>query len=415
MSTPPDFFQREAVRAFLARASRAAGVPLALHYSPRGQEGPLIIGFGGCAACKHVAALSGGHAACRTSRSALAARALRQARPVADVCHLGFGVLCVPALPGEDYLLSFGPFVPAGNDAALEQQALEGCADITGELLDKFPVPLDDIHRTPPGAVQAMAEWVVEELRRLWQETQPAPAKVEERATEDPPLATPRNAPATGPRIGDAHALAAAIAGANRRRVAALLRACADEAAAGKKHADTATPLLALLTQTLAACRRAGIDVSSAMPLLPQAALALAKLPEAEAQVDCILRVLRWPMRAAARAQNPTLAAYTPLDRLVEDSLPEGIPLGEVAAQIGKDATTITRHLQRHFGMNYTEYLGRMRVERARELFRRTRLSATAVGIRVGIDDQSNFTKLFKRHMGMSPGAYRTRFGKKAR
>jgi len=412
VSTPPDFFQGEAVRALLARASRAAGVPMAIHYVERGEEGPLISSVGGCAACKYVASLSGGAAACRRSRMVGEIRALRQGRPVTASCHLGFGILSTPALEGEHYVLNLGPFVPAGGDEALEREALEACADITGELLDAFPVTLRDIHRTPPGAMLAMAEWVVEELRRLRAEGEPPPAVNEELG---PAPATRTRADIGAPRITDAQALATAIAGANRRRVRAILAACAAEAfpLRGQRSTDTATPLLALLTQSLAACRRAGIEVSTAMPLVPQAALALARLSDPEAQVDSVLRVLRPLMRAPVMAQARTLLEYRPLDRLVEDSLPEGIPLGEVATQLQKSPTAVTHHLQRRFGMNYSEYQGRMRVERARELLRRTQLSATAIAIRIGVDDQSNFGKLFKRHMGMSPGSYRARFGKK--
>ena len=95
MSAAPGFFQSEAVRALLSRASRAAGVPLAVHFVAHGEEGPLVVGHGGCAACKHLASVSGGRAACRKSRAAISARALKQSRAITDVCHLGFGVLAV--------------------------------------------------------------------------------------------------------------------------------------------------------------------------------------------------------------------------------------------------------------------------------------------------------------------------------
>lgn len=414
MSTSPGFFQSEAVRALLARARRAAGVPMSVHFSPKGQEGPLITSHGGCAACAHVASISGGSAACRKSRSGIGRRALRQSRPVTDVCHLGFGVLCVPVLPGEDYLLSLGPFVPVGSDIALEAQALEGLADLTGERLGAFPASLDDIHRTPIGAMTAMAEWIVEELRRLWAEVAPLPEASADTEEEGPVADGGARRATVGPLRGsDAQSLAAAIAGANRRRVAAIVRACADEATSVRRGADTATPLLALLTQTLSACRRAGLDPSPAARLLPDLTLALAKLTETEDQVDAVLRLLRELMRTRVLQQAGTLYDYRALDRLVEDSLPEGLPLEVVAAAIGKDPTAITHHLQRRFGVHYADYVARMRVDRARELFRRTRLNATAVAIRVGIDDQSNFTKVFQRHMGMSPGQYRARYGRK--
>lgn len=412
MSAAPGFFQSEAVRTLLSRASRAAGVPLSVHYLKDGEEGPLIANHGGCAACAHVASISGGRAACRKSRAAISNRALRQARAVADVCHLGFGVLAVPALAGEGYVVAFGPFVPATGDAALEHDACEGLADLCGERHAAFPVPLDDIHRAPGGSVPAMAEWVCEELARLWQAC-PRPAELVEESEALPKVEGPPVRGLRGP-IPDANALATAIAGGHRRRVRALVLAFLLEQRPLRQRGPSQAPgrLLALLTQTVAACAKAGLDTRAAMTLLPEAARALPALADDAALADCALRVLT-PL-ISKHAAVGALAEYRALDRLLLARLPESLPLAEAAAALGKSPAAVSLHLQRRFGLNYSEYQGRLRIERAKELLRRTQLSATAIGIRVGIDDQSNFGKLFKRHTGLTPLQYRAQHAKKA-
>ena len=65
--------------------------------------------------------------------------------------------------------------------------------------------------------------------------------------------------------------------------------------------------------------------------------------------------------------------------------------------------SAVTHRLQRRFGLSYSEYLGRLRAEKAKELLRRTRLGIAEVASRVGINDSSNLGRLFRRHVGMSP------------
>jgi two-component system response regulator YesN len=87
--------------------------------------------------------------------------------------------------------------------------------------------------------------------------------------------------------------------------------------------------------------------------------------------------------------------------------LAEGIPLQEMAKLLGQSPSAISHRLERKFGMSYSDYLARLRMEEAKRLLRHTKLSATAIGPRVGIRDQSNFTKTFKRFIGMTPAEYR--------
>ena len=149
------------------------------------------------------------------------------------------------------------------------------------------------------------------------------------------------------------------------------------------------------------------MNTEAALRLLPDAARALPKLEGAAAQADCGLRVLRVIMRQPEKQLSPALLRYRALDRILCDSQPEGISLAEAARRLGRSSAAVSQHLMRHFGMNFSEYQGRIRIERAKEMLRRTRLSASVIGFRVGIDDQSNFGKLFRRHTGMTPLAYR--------
>jgi len=101
------------------------------------------------------------------------------------------------------------------------------------------------------------------------------------------------------------------------------------------------------------------------------------------------------------------------LNRLVMSRLPGKITLNEIAAELGQHPTAITHRLQRKFGMSFSEYVGRIRIDKAKELLRRTRLGAGEIARRVGTSDASNFSKLFRKLEGMSPLEYRKLFGGK--
>jgi len=62
--------------------------------------------------------------------------------------------------------------------------------------------------------------------------------------------------------------------------------------------------------------------------------------------------------------------------------------------------------------MTPTEALLAFRVEEARRLLSQTDWSMSRIAIDSGFYDQSHFTRRFHRHCGMTPGAYRQRFGK---
>ena len=66
---------------------------------------------------------------------------------------------------------------------------------------------------------------------------------------------------------------------------------------------------------------------------------------------------------------------------------------------------------ERETGVTFNEYLNRLRVSKAKELLRSPELRLTDVAQLVGYEDQSYFTKVFKRVTGVLPHAYRASGG----
>lgn len=66
-----------------------------------------------------------------------------------------------------------------------------------------------------------------------------------------------------------------------------------------------------------------------------------------------------------------------------------------------------SRQFRKHFGQSFGELLNRMRIDRAAELLTRTDRPLSVIGLECGFADQSYFTKVFRKHRGKTPLAYR--------
>lgn len=86
------------------------------------------------------------------------------------------------------------------------------------------------------------------------------------------------------------------------------------------------------------------------------------------------------------------------------------VALPILAAQAGLEERTLLRRFQKATGMTTTEYCQRLRVGRARELLQFGNAPIERVAWEVGYSDPGAFRKVFRRIVGLSPGAYRRRF-----
>lgn len=58
-------------------------------------------------------------------------------------------------------------------------------------------------------------------------------------------------------------------------------------------------------------------------------------------------------------------------------------------------------------GLTFTQYVNRLRVEKSKEYLLHTSLPIVEVMLRVGFEDQSYFSKVFKQNTRLSPRQYR--------
>jgi transcriptional regulator GlxA family with amidase domain len=103
--------------------------------------------------------------------------------------------------------------------------------------------------------------------------------------------------------------------------------------------------------------------------------------------------------------------AILKVQQWLQAQAPLSVSLTQMAAQAGLEARTFLRRFQRATGFRPTEYCQHLRVEKARELLEATTRPIEQVAFAVGYEDAGAFRKVFHRHVGLSPGDYRRRFG----
>jgi len=412
--TAAAFFRGNGAARVIERALRCGGIPVCIHV-PQGSKWLKAAGAGSCSACSYVASTPGGKAACEQSRGAAASAAARSGMGRPFICHAGFACYCVSATGGA--VVTFGPYCPAEQPESLAADFMAGLAAL-GEKTDTLPVPLADVRLVPSSAVPSLAAWTVETLEALWARELAAQAASEVPA-EEPPESVPRRRVSmrSEPDAYNAGPIAAALAGGAHDKARALFRAALSEAPGGKKTAIGVkrARAVAAAAAVLESAARASLPAETCWEhfgrMLEELRQARNELQLVNAAMRVLGRIKRERRKSVASPAGPE--RFAELGEIVAAHLESGITLKEVANRLGQTPTAITHRLQRNFGMSYSDYVGRLRVDRAKELLRRTRLTLEAVGRRVGIEDASNFRKLFRKFEPMSPQEYRERFGVK--
>ncbi len=107
-------------------------------------------------------------------------------------------------------------------------------------------------------------------------------------------------------------------------------------------------------------------------------------------------------------------ALRTALDRWVEQRLYLETELGTdlIASQLGVTRQQLAAYMRSEYGMTFRSWRLRLRLQYAQELIASDRdVKLSQLYERVGFNDRSNFHKEFCKYAGMTPQAYRDRYG----
>ncbi|WP_040951978.1 response regulator transcription factor [Gorillibacterium massiliense] len=92
----------------------------------------------------------------------------------------------------------------------------------------------------------------------------------------------------------------------------------------------------------------------------------------------------------------------------VEMHIEEAISLKDVAEHVHLNGSYFSVLFKDQIQMNFTEYVARRKLQKAKELLLKTNLPIAEIADRIGYQTVKYFNKLFKDNEGMSPGQYRS-------
>jgi AraC-like DNA-binding protein/ligand-binding sensor protein len=96
-------------------------------------------------------------------------------------------------------------------------------------------------------------------------------------------------------------------------------------------------------------------------------------------------------------------------ERFIWENYTRKISLREIATASGLSAPYFSTIFKDEMGENLSNYLNRLRVEKASAMLTETDLPISGIAAACGFEDQSWFSKIFKNYTGVSPGRYRER------
>ena len=307
------------------------------------------------------------------------------------------------------------PYEEVAYDVSQGLRAIEGDLDLNEEL----PFFLDGVRTIPAGAISASAEWLVEALRdemsAYLQEDDAAysePSSSEDNSNEKNPHET--NQPdkrMTGPDAWVSLAALALVCGHTTIVTDSIANKLAETTLSNKSTMESAQAFMVqTVSQILDTARDMGGITESALKAYPAFVSEIASMEDSRLMLKRAMRVLG---KVHGNDSKPVPAYLPILVQKLHKSYKDDFSLSGFAKEHHVAASTVTRALECRINATFSEYLGRIRIEKAQQLLRDTQLSATTIGKRVGITDQSNFGKLFRQYTGINPGAYRERFQRK--
>ncbi len=90
----------------------------------------------------------------------------------------------------------------------------------------------------------------------------------------------------------------------------------------------------------------------------------------------------------------------------------EELSLGQVARAVNTSTYYFCKLFKRVTGINFTDYLSRVRIEKAKNLLLNPSLRISEIAFEVGFQSLTHFNRVFKKIIGQSPTQYREQLPK---
>ncbi len=112
--------------------------------------------------------------------------------------------------------------------------------------------------------------------------------------------------------------------------------------------------------------------------------------------------------KAGAKKKIPNWAKE--LKEIIQDQIDTNLALSlkDISKELDVNASYLSREFSKYFeDLSFGEYIRKLRIEKAIQLIRSGDYSLTEVAYLTGFSDQSHFTRIFKKHTGSNPSAFK--------
>jgi AraC-like DNA-binding protein/ligand-binding sensor protein len=107
--------------------------------------------------------------------------------------------------------------------------------------------------------------------------------------------------------------------------------------------------------------------------------------------------------------ENAEPPAITRAKQFIHENQADNLSLGRVAKAVNTSIFYFCKMFRKSTGLNFTDYMSRIRVEKAKNLLLNRNLRVSEIAYEVGFQSLTHFNRVFKKIMGQSPTAYRGR------
>jgi YesN/AraC family two-component response regulator len=107
------------------------------------------------------------------------------------------------------------------------------------------------------------------------------------------------------------------------------------------------------------------------------------------------------------RQENAEPPVITKAKKFIEEHQTEEMSLTDVAKAVNTSSFYFCKIFRKFTGINFTDYVARLRIERAKNLLLNPNLRISEIAFEVGFQSLTHFNRVFKRILGQSPTDYR--------
>lgn len=168
---------------------------------------------------------------------------------------------------------------------------------------------------------------------------------------------------------------------------------------------DRLSDLLTLISRNVINC---GAGAEAIFAAEDRCRRNLAAAGTMEACTDVLTRALHEMMDAAFRDHHIRHGQIVHSSiQYIQFHYAKKITLEDIAAHVSVSASYLSRVFKREIGQPIMLFLNRVRIEKSQELLTTTDWEIARIAAECGFEDQSYYTKVFKRHSGCTPHQYR--------